>query len=314
MIASFNLLSFDPWGWMMMMCFFVALPCALLGAFLILRRMSLVGDAISHSALPGIVVAFAFVGDLSSPWLLVGAAIAGLLVTFLIEQIHRRTRIKQDSAIGIAFTSLFALGLVLIRFLLGDKVHLHQDSVLEGNVSHVAYAKTVNFLGFDVPDPIFPAAIVAVITIIILVVFYRVLTLSSFDSGLAASFGYKPAMVHYALMAVLSVVVVSAFEAVGAILVIALLILPGATAYLCTHRLKLMLILSGVHALISSILGVHISYWFNGKESAGVVVAGTLLFLLAWMLGPADGVIIKAIHRRQNTLAESNNDELGATD
>jgi manganese/zinc/iron transport system permease protein len=145
-------------------------------------------------------------------------------------------------------------------------------------------------------------------------VFYRILTLSSFDSGLAASFGYKPSVVHYVLMAVISVVVVSAFEAVGAILVIALLILPGASAYLCTHRLKLMLVLSSIHALISSILGVSLSVWFNGKESAGVVVAGTLLFLVAWMFGPADGVIIKVIHRRNNILTEPNSHELGAID
>jgi len=293
--------SFDPWGWMMLQSFLVALPCALLGSYLILRRMSLVGDAISHSALPGIVIAFAFVGDLASPWLLVGAAVAGVVVTFLIEQIHRRTRIKQDSAIGIAFTSLFALGLVLIRFLLGDKVHLDQDAVLQGNLSHVAFAPQVAFLGMDVPDLLFTSGIVTIVTVVLLVLFYRVLTLSSFDAGLAASFGYRPGVVHYLLMAVLSVVVVAAFGAVGAILVIALLILPGATAYLCTHRLKLMLVLSAVHALVSSILGIYISIWFDGKESAAIVVAGTLLFLLAWLFGPADGVVIKAIHRRINT-------------
>jgi manganese/zinc/iron transport system permease protein len=299
-------LSSDHW-WMITMCFLVALPCALLGAFLILRRMSLVGDAISHSALPGIVVAFAFVGDLSSPWLLVGAAVAGLLVTFLIEQIHLHTRIKQDSAIGIAFTSLFALGLVLIRVLLGDKVHLHQDMVLEGNVSHIAYAETVKFLILEVPDSIIPAAIVATVTCILIMVFYRILTLSSFDSGLASSFGYKPSVVHYMLMAVISVVVVSAFEAVGAILVIALLILPGASAYLCTYRLKPMLILSAAHALVSSLAGVYLSVLFNGKESAGVVVAGTLLFIVAWLLGPADGVLVRAFQRRKNIQIESSN-------
>ena len=304
-IVTTAMLNWNPWGMMMMMCFFVALPCALLGAYLILRRMSLVGDAISHSALPGIVVAFAFVGDLSSPWLLAGAAIAGVLVTVLIEQIHRRTRIKQDSAIGIAFTSLFALGLVLIRFLIGDKVHLDQDCVLEGDVSHVAYAKTVSILGADVPDALIPAGIVALTTVILITVFYRVLTLSSFDSGLAASFGYKPGVVHYVLMATLSVVVVAAFEAVGAILVIALLILPGATAYLCTHRLQLMLILSALHALVSSIAGIYISVHFNGKESAGVVIAGTMLFILAWLIGPADGVLVKAIQRGKNTLDEA---------
>ncbi len=284
--------------WMMIMCFLVALPCALLGAFLILRKMSLVGDAISHSALPGIVVAFAFVGDLSSPWLLVGAALAGLLVTFLIEQIHLHTRVKQDSAIGIAFTSLFALGLVLIPLLLGDKVHLHQDSVIEGNVSHVAYAKTLEIMGLQVPDSIIPAAIVALVTLSLIIILYRVLMLSSFDAGLSASFGYKPSVVHYLFMAVIAVVVVSAFEAVGAILVIALLILPGATAFLCTYRLKMMLLISAAHAFLSSILGILISIRFNGKESAGVVVAGTMLFVIAWLLGPADGVIIKQIQRR----------------
>jgi len=128
--------------------------------------MSLVGDAISHSALPGIVVAFAFVGDLSSPWLLVGAAIAGVLVTFLIEQIHRRTRIKQDSAIGIAFTSLFALGLVMIRVMLGDKVHLDQDAVLKGNLSHVAFAPKVPFLGIEVPDMLPTSMVVTLATIV----------------------------------------------------------------------------------------------------------------------------------------------------
>ncbi len=293
---------FENFGWVMLMCFLVALPCALLGAYLILRRMSLVGDAISHSTLPGIVVAFFFVGDLSSPWLLVGAALAGVLVTYLIEQIHRRTRIKQDSAIGIAFTSLFALGLVLIRFLLGDKVHLDQGMVLEGNVSSVSYAETFKFMNMDVPEPLILAFIIAVVTIALIMLFYRVLTLSSFDFGLAVSYGYRPNLVHYGLMAVLSVVVVSAFESVGAILVIALLILPGATAYLCTHRLKLMLVLSGVHALLSSVLGVMLAVEMNGKQSAGVVVAGTALFLLTWLFGPADGVVVKAVHRRVKSL------------
>ena len=293
-----QLLALDPWGWIMIMCFLVSIPCGLLGAFLILRRMSLVGDAISHSVLPGIVVAFAFVGDLSSPWLLIGAAAAGLAVTMLIEQIHSRTRIKQDSAIGIAFTTLFAIGLVMIRVWLGEKVHLHQEMVLEGSVSHVVYADTVSLLGFEVFQPIVSAGAVALITILLIVIFFRVLTLSSFDAGLAASFGYRPGRVHYVLMALLAVVVVSAFEAVGVILVVALLILPGATAYLCTHQLKLMLALTVVHALISSVLGVYFSVWLNGKQSAGVVIVGFMLFLLAWLFGPADGVIVKAIHRR----------------
>lgn len=289
--------------WLTLMCFLVALPCSQLGAFLVLRRMSLVGDAISHSVLPGIVVAFLFVGDLASPWLLIGAALAGLLVTVLIEQIHQRTRIKQDSAIGIAFTTLFALGVVLMSLFL-DKVHLDQQCVLEGALGDILNYDTIKVFGLDVPSPVMTMFVVAVLTICVVVLFYRVLMLSSFDAGLAASFGYKPGVVHYALMAFLSVVVVAAFQAVGAILVIALLILPAATAYLCTHSLKKMLFLSGLHALISSIAGIYIHVWTNGNQSAAVVVAGLGLFILAWLFGPADGVVIKAIHRKSTKVSE----------
>ncbi|MGJ8673635.1 metal ABC transporter permease [Rubritalea sp.] len=299
-----------PWAyfgmgavWLTLMCFLVALPCSQLGAFLVLRRMSLVGDAISHSVLPGIVVAFLFVGDLASPWLLIGAALAGLLVTVLIEQIHQRTRIKQDSAIGIAFTTLFALGVVLMSLFL-DKVHLDQQCVLEGALGDILNYDTIKVFGLDVPSPVMTMFVVAVLTICVVVLFYRVLMLSSFDAGLAASFGYKPGVVHYALMAFLSVVVVAAFQAVGAILVIALLILPAATAYLCTHSLKKMLFLSGLHALISSIAGIYIHVWTNGNQSAAVVVAGLGLFILAWLFGPADGVVIKAIHRKSTKVSE----------
>lgn len=284
--------------WLTLMCFLVALPCSQLGSFLVMRRMSLVGDAISHSVLPGIVIAFMFVGDLASPWLLIGAAISGLLATVLIEQIHRRTRIKQDSAIGIAFTSLFALGVVLLNVYL-KKIHLDQQCVLEGQIGDILNYDGPEILGHVVPEPIVTMAVVCLLTIALVVVFYRVLLLSSFDSGLAASFGYKPAIVHYCLMGFLAVVVVAAFQAVGAILVIALLILPGATAYLCTHHMKTLLVLAGLHALISSVLGIYINVWTNGSQSAATVVAGLGLFILAWLLGPADGVIIKAWHRRK---------------
>lgn len=283
--------------WLTLMCFLVALPCSQLGAFLVLRRMSLVGDAISHSVLPGIVIAFFFVGNLASPWLLIGAAFAGLLVTVLIEQIHQRTRIKQDSAIGIAFTSFFALGVVLLAVFLRN-VHLDQQCVLEGQLGDILNYERVLILGYEVPRPLVLMSIVAGVTSLLIFIFYRVLVLSSFDAGLAASFGYRPGIVHYALMAFLSIVVVAAFQAVGAILVIALLIIPGATAYLCTHRLKAMLWLSALHAFLSSVAGIYIHVWTNGNQSAAVVVAGLGLFLLAWLFGPADGVLVKMWQRR----------------
>lgn len=295
-----------PWAyfgmgavWLTLMCFFVALPCSQIGAFLVLRRMSLVGDAMSHSVLPGIVIAFLFVGDLASPWLLVGAAVTGLLATVLIEQIHQRTRIKQDSAIGIAFTSLFALGVVLISIFLGKSVHLDHECIVEGSLGDLLNEHTVPFWGVEVPIPLLVMGSVMVATLVMIVIFYRVLLLSSFDSGLAASFGYKPKVVYYGLMAFLSLVVVAAFQAVGAILVIALLILPGATAYLCTYRLKWMLCISGLHALISSVMGMYLHVWMDGNQAAAVVVVGLGLFILAWLFGPADGVLIKAMMRRR---------------
>lgn len=297
-----------PWAyfgvsavWLTLMAFLVALPCSQLGTYLVLRRMSLVGDAISHSVLPGIVVAFLFVGDLASPWLMIGAASSGLLVTLLIEQIHQRTRIKQDSAIGIAFTSLFALGVVMISLSLRN-VHIDQKCVLEGSLGDILNYETVSFFGADVPTPIITMAVVSLVTLALIVCFYRVLTLSSFDPGLASSYGYRPAWVHYALMAFLSVVVVAAFQAVGAILVIALLVLPASTAYLCTHRLKMMLVLSGVHALLSSIAGMYIHVWINGSQAAATVVAGLAMFLCAWLFGPADGVVTKLVYRRNREL------------
>lgn len=295
-------MGITPWDlygngatWMLLMSLFVSIPCAVVGCFLILRQMSLVGDAISHSALPGIVVAFYFVGDLSSPWLLIGAALAGVLVTLLIEQIHKWSRVKQDSAIGIAFTTLFALGLILRKTLLGGKVHLDMECIVEGNLQLVAFQPKL-------PQDVLVMGAVAAAVVILVVVFYRVLSLTAFDTGLAASFGVPTHLVHYLMMALLAVVVVAGFEAVGAILVIALLILPGATAYLCTHRLKVMILLSVLHAVISSVLGLFIHVWSNGKASATVVIVGLGLFLLAWLFGAVDGVVVKFFARRRRLL------------
>jgi len=284
------------------MAMVVALPCSQIGSFLILRRMSLVGDAISHSVLPGIVIAFLFVRDLSSPWLLMGAALAGLLVTFLIEFIHSKTRVKQDAAIGIAFTSLFAIGVILVSVFASD-VHIDEKCVVYGELTDVTDKRSITIghymseakgrLSIELPIPLLVSAIIAFITSIAVVVFYRVLLLSSFDPGLAASVGYRPRIVHYGLMGLLSLVVVTSFQAVGAILVIALLIIPAASAYLCTHRLKIMLLLSGLHAALSSVFALYMFVHVNCSYAAAMVVSGLGLFCLAWLFGSVDGVVWK---------------------
>jgi len=279
--------------WLILMAFLVALPCSQMGSFLILRRMALTGDAISHSVFPGVVIAFYFTGDLASPWLIVGAGLAGLASTVIIELIHKWTRVKQDAATGIAFTALFALGVVLMESLLGKNVDLDMDCVLHGRLGLLTEAVKIDLLGLMVPIPVVVMAGVALVTLVLMVAFYRVLMLSSFDSDLAASYGYRPALIHYGMMFVVSFIVVAAFQAVGAILVIALLILPGASAYLCTHRLKMMLALAAGHAFLSAVGGMYVHVWFNTNMAASVVVFGGVLFVLAWLMGPVDGVLWK---------------------
>ena len=269
------------YGWMMLMAFLVTTACGLIGNFLLLRRLALVGDAISHSVLPGLVAGFLIFGSLGIGPMLVGAVVAGVLTTVLIEFIHSRSRVKADAAIGITFCSLFALGVLLINLYAG-KVHLDPECVLYGELSHVPWAESVMILGIKMPVPVVVMGLATVVVAGLTGVFYKELLLSSFDAGLAAAFGFRPRVIHYTLMATLSLVVVAAFESVGAILVIAMLILPGATAQLLSTRLPVCLGLSVLHAALSSVVGVHLGLWLGCSLAAAVVVAGTGWFGLAW--------------------------------
>lgn len=272
----------DLYGWMMLMAFLVTTACGLIGNYLILRRLALVGDAISHSVLPGLVGGFLIFGSLGIWPMLIGAVAAGLLTTVLIEFIHSRSRVKADAAIGITFCSLFALGVLMINLFAG-KVHLDPECVLYGELSHVPWAERVTWLGLSLPLPIVVMGLSTLLVAVLIGLFYKELLLSSFDKNLAAAFGFRPQLIHYLLMGMLSLVVVAAFESVGAILVIAMLILPGATAQLVSTRLGTCLGLSVLHAALSSVLGVHLGLWLGCSLAAAVVVAGTALFALAWL-------------------------------
>jgi len=266
------------YGWMLLMAFLVTAACGLVGNYLILRRMALVGDAISHSVLPGLAVAFLISGKLTLPAMLAGALGAGLLTTFLIEFLHTRSRIKADAAIGITFCSLFAFGVVLIN-VFASKVHLDAECVLYGELSNLALAD----YSLGMPAPVLVMGGVAVIVAVLIVLFYKELLITSFDALLAGSQGFAPGKMHLALMAALSIVIVAAFESVGAILVIAMLILPGATAQLLSTRLPVCLALSVLHAALSAVGGLHLSLILGCPMAPAVVVAGTLLFGCAWL-------------------------------
>lgn len=266
----------------LLMALFVCSSCALIGNYLLLRRMSLVGDAISHSVLPGLVIAFLIAGKLSPFWLLVGAGGSGIATTFLIEFINEKSRVKTDAAIGIAFCSLFALGVVLIHLFAG-KVHLDADCVLFGQLENIVMEIPTSFLGLvELPSSIIRMGIILIVLIVLIGVFFKELLLTSFDQSLASSLGFYPKLFHYGMMAVLAILVVGSFEAVGAILVVAMLVLPSASAYLLTRRLKWMHFLSVFHAILSTLLGFHLARWIDCPIAACIVVASTFLFVMCW--------------------------------
>jgi manganese/zinc/iron transport system permease protein len=278
-------------GWIALMGFLVTAACGLVGNYLILRRMALVGDAISHSVLPGLAVAFLLAQSRGSTAMFLGALAAGVATTVLIEAIHKKSRVKQDAAIGIAFTSLFAVGVILIS-VFASQIDLDQECVLYGEIVFIPLEPPVTVAGVPVgPAAVVRMGIVTLLTALLIVVFYKELLVSSFDPGLAFSLGINATLVHYALMGWLSVVVVSAFESVGAILVVAMLILPGATAALLSHRLPACLALTVAHAALSAVGGIHLALWLECSVAGAMVVVGTVLFALAWLLSPTQGLL-----------------------
>lgn len=291
-------------GWVFLMGFLVCVACGLVGQYLALRRLALVGDAISHSVLPGLVVAFLIAGSRSSLAMLLGALAAGFLTTVLIEWIHKNSRVKSDAAIGIVFSSLFALGVILITLFAGQ-VDLDADCVLYGEIGFVFTEEPVALFGLVLgPLSVVRMAAVALLVAVLIAVFYKELLVTSFDAGLARSLGISPALFHYGLMAVLSLTVVSAFRAVGAILVIAMLILPAATATLLTDRMGRAFAWIVTLAALYSIGGVHLALWLNASTAASMTVVALGLFFLAWVLAPQKGLLAKAFHRRRREHGE----------
>lgn len=286
-------------GWVMLMGFLVTAACGLVGNYLLLRRLAMMGDAVSHSVLPGIVIAFLFSGSRGTGPMFLGALAAGVLATVLIEIIHTRSRVKQDAAMGIAFTALFAVGVVLTA-VYADQIDLDADCVLFGEIAFVPLEEFVVMNGVTLgPLSVVRMGGVLFGVVALIVLFYKELLVSSFDAALARSLGVNPTIAHFALMAVLSVVVVSAFEAVGAILVIAMLILPGATASLLTTRLPWVHAFAVLHAALSAVLGVHLGLWLDSSLGPAIVVAGAALFLAAWVLAPREGLMTRWRRQRQ---------------
>ncbi|MGI8649397.1 MAG: metal ABC transporter permease [Rubrobacter sp.] len=277
----------------------VVIPCAMLGTFLVLRQMSMMGDAISHAVLPGIVLAFFLSESLGAVTSVIGAAAFGILTAVLVEALRNTGRVKEDSSIGIVFTALFALGVFLISRFAGS-VHLDLKHVLYGEIAFSPLNPLV-LGGVNLgPRSFWTLGVVTLIVVAFVLLLYKELKISTFDAGLAAAVGFSPVLVHYLLMGVVSMTVVGAFDSVGAILVVAFLIAPAATAYLLTERLSRMMALAVAVGAASAVSGYYIAYALDVSVSGMMAAMCGMLFVLALLFSPSHGLVAGVMRRRRN--------------
>lgn len=278
----------------------VAGACALVGCFLVLRRMALLGDAISHAVLPGIVIAFLLTESRSPLPMILGAAALGVLTVFLVERLHRTRRLYEDASIGVVFPALFAIGVILVSRHTAD-VDLDLDCVLYGEIAYTPWDVLLVGGASWGPRALWICGTVFLADLLLVGVLYKELKLTSFDPALAASLGVSPVLVQYVLMAAVSVTVVGSFESVGAILVVALLVVPPAAAYLLTDRLSSMLLLSVALGFASVGLGYAIARTWDASIAGGMATAAGAFFLLALLASPRHGLWARALRRRAMT-------------
>lgn len=269
--------------WIILTGALVAVSCSMLGSFLVLRKMSMVGDAISHAVLPGIVIAFLLSGSRSTLPMLLGAASFGILTTYLIETFNKKGRLQDDASIGITFTWLFAIGVILITAF-ASNVDLDQDCVLYGEIAYVPldlwYLEDGSDLG---PRAVWISGGVLLYIFALVFFAYRKLFITTFDPAYAAAIGISTMFWHYLLMSSVSLVTVVSFESVGAILVVAFLIAPAATAYLLTEQLPRMLFLSAIFGILAAFFGYILAYYLDSSIAGAMTTILGVEFLLVFV-------------------------------
>jgi ABC-type Mn2+/Zn2+ transport system permease subunit/Mn-dependent DtxR family transcriptional regulator len=276
------------------------IACALVGCYLVLRRMSLMGDAIAHAVLPGLVLAMLFSGSMNILPLFLGAAAVGLLTTFLTQTLHQFGRVPADASMGVVYTSLFAMGVVLLKRYAGE-LHFDVQCVFEGLLGF-AGLYTFEFAGWELPLQLRTVAPVAVINLLAIVVFWKELKITSFDAQFSTLIGFSATLMHYFLMALVAVTTVASFEAVGSILVVAMLIAPPATAHLLSDRLGPMIALACVFAVLSAVFGYWMAAQWNVAPAGAMAVAAGGMYGLTVLFSPQYGIISKLVRNLQTAL------------
>lgn len=282
----------------------VAMACAIPGVFLVLRKMALISDAISHSILPGIVIGFFITQDLNSPLLIFLAAITGVITVILVEYLQKTNLVKEDTAIGLVFPMLFSIGVIMISKNASD-VHLDIDAVLLGELAFAPFDR-MEINGYDLgPKSLWVMGSILLSLLFLLFLFFKELKVSTFDPGLAAAMGISPVLIHYGLMLVSSITIVGAFDAVGAILVVALMIAPAATAYLLTTDLKKMIGLSLFFGVFAAILGYWMAHILDASIAGSIATVLGLLFFIVYLTAPANGLFSVLYRQRRQKIEVS---------
>ncbi|RLQ84904.1 metal ABC transporter permease [Planomicrobium sp. Y74] len=266
----------------------VGIVCGVIGCFIILRGMALMGDAISHAVLPGVAISYALGINF-----FFGAVFTGVVTAIGIGFVSHNSRIKQDTSIGIMFTAAFALGVILITVLESSTDLYH---ILFGNVLAVR------------PSDVWITLIIGLIVLISVYVFYKELLVTSFDPTMAEVYGLPVRLIHYFLMTLLTMVTVASLQTVGIVLVVAMLITPAATAYLLTDRLSVMIFLSAAIGASASVIGLYFSFTYNLASGATIVLAATALFFVAFLFSQKQGILWKKLNDKKNrhTLQKEN--------
>lgn len=302
--------------WIVLAAALAGASCALMGSFLVLRKMSMMGDAISHAVLPGIAIAFLITATRDSAVLFAGAALVGVLTAVLVEAVRKYGRLEQGASMGVVFTVFFAVGLILIERA-ARHVDIHPDHVLFGAVELVPLYM-VQFAGLDVPRGVLVLAIVFLVNLAVVVVLFKELRLATFDPALATTLGINARVIHYLLMTLVAVTTVAAFEVVGSILVIAMLIVPGATAHLLTRRLLPFLVVSVLIAVLAAFLGhlgaIGVPPLFGYEDAVSAGSIATVLgafFAVAFIAAPEQGILARGWSRIRLRLVIAMQDVLG---
>ncbi|HHW81671.1 MAG TPA: metal ABC transporter permease [Bacteroidales bacterium] len=256
----------------------VGIICGVIGSFIILRGMALMGDAIAHAILPGVAISYMLGVNY-----FYGAVVVGVLTALGIGVISDKSRIKSDAAIGIVFSAAFALGVILIT---KAKSAIDLTQILFGNV---LYVSTVDM---------WLTVIIGIILLLIVTLFFKELLISSFDETIAKVYGLKTRFIHYGIMVLLTLVTVASLQTVGVILVVSLLITPASTAYLLTNRLSTMIVLSAFFGALSSVIGIYFSYVYNLPPGPVIALAATAIFLLALIFSPKQGLLWQKVKKQ----------------